>query len=110
VYCHAEHRIGTEAWKRTLITDHAVITFTRVALNPTSEVGDGMRIAGQMPTWSQLRLVAVWQPVREMVNVAIGVALLSGRDWNMHEDRLSYDGQMSRNGQAAQARGSGRAG
>ena len=69
-----------------------------------------MRVAGKMSAWTQLRLVAVRQLVREMVNVAIRVALLCGRDWVMHEDRLSYDGQMSKNGHAAQARGSGRAG
>ena len=48
--------------------------------------------------------------VRELVDVAVRVARLGRRERIVHGGCLSQDGQISKNGQAAHARGSGRAG
>ena len=88
-----QYRIRAESGERALVTDHAIIAFARVALDTTTIIRDGMGIAGQMPARTQLRLIAMWQFMREAIDVAVGVVYLCGRDGVFHGQCLSISGR-----------------
>jgi hypothetical protein len=61
--------VGAMLWKFACVADHTVVSDQFIVV-AGSVVGDSMGWAGIMTTGKQYSLSVVWQPVRELFNIA----------------------------------------